>query len=209
MKLTDIDENLYLPILKELGVDITWEDIENNERIYRIIEEMVNMAGYEALKRKFFTTVWDVYIDEFNNNIIKLLNDKNNEFYGYITIEDAYAEASWVIVKYMYKDEDAIRFFRKELGFDDSVIVFGDIQKDFEDIIGGLIEEKLHGLDYYIGDKIFDMFGYGKFNFDINNRSDYLYFKKEIGLFEAGDYYYGYFDRLKREIAKMKKEIGE
>jgi hypothetical protein len=195
MKLTDIDENLYLPALEYLDEDITWEDIENNEELYKLLEKVVNLAGYSALQKKVFEMALDLYLNEFDNNIIKFLNDKNNEFYGYITIDDAY---TWVDLSrdfdriysvniyYSYEDEDVMEFFGDEGGYTN----IEKARKEFEDIINELIFDKLQELDDYIGSKIDNMIGREKFRLDINKEPDYSYFKKEFEFFLYGGFYW-------------------
>jgi len=200
IELADIDENLYLPILRDYGIDITWEDIENNERLYRLLQEAINIIGYYAFETMFFDMARDVYDNEFENNAIKFLNDKNNEFYGYITIDDVYIGLFQddFNVHYSYEDEDVMEFF----GDEEDYTNIEKARKEFEDIINELIIDKLQELDDYIGSKIVDMFGYGKFSFDINKKQDYSYFKDYL----KGSLNFGFFfDGVKREVAKMKR----
>jgi hypothetical protein len=159
--LSNISDNLYMPILKKHGFDITWEDIENNEELYKLLEEMVNDANYDAEYIGFLSGHMLEYTKKFDYKIGEFLEDEGIYDYIHNIQADIDTDKGVFRIKYEYDDKNIMDYFsadeddyyenkeyyRKEFEYEIKLDTKGII-RDFDEYMGRVFADA-RGYEFY------------------------------------------------------------
>jgi len=169
VSLADINEDLYMPILKKHGIDITWEDIENNEELYELLEEMVNDANYDDEYTGFLSGYMLEYTKNFNYKIEKLLKDEGIYYYTHNIQVDMDTDKGVFRIKYEYDDKNVMDYL--SVDEDDYYENKEGYRREFEYGIKLDIKGIIREIDEYTGRVFADAKGYEFYDFTEGKRA--------------------------------------
>ena len=161
--LSNISDDLYMPILKKHGFDITWEDIKNNEELYELLEEMVNDANYDAEFVGFFEGYMLGYTKNFDYKIGEFLEDEGISDYIHNIQADIDTDKGVFRIKYEYDDKDVMDYLSADE--DDYYENKEDYRRKFEYEIKLDIRGIMLDFDKYIERIFANAWGYEFYDF--------------------------------------------
>ena len=173
ISLGDIRDDLYMPILKKHGFDITWEDIESNEELYELLEEMVNDANFVAEHVGFLEGYKSGYTKEFNHKIWDFFEAE--EISDYIHNIKAVMDTDKEVfrIEYEYDDKGVVDYFAEEN--EDYYSEYKEqFRTDFEGDVRFNIKNAIQRFDKYMERAFADARGY-EFYDDIKGEDAFMY----------------------------------
>jgi hypothetical protein len=139
---------LTLVLRNRYRYEILWNDILNNEELYKLIEDLVNEANNDTKFIGFSSGFMYGYVSAFNDDIAGFLGDtlydRRIEDYVLNPMADIDAEKQIIRIEYEYDDDIVMKY----LGIDESEY-FGNKEKYRQEFEGAMADELWFAVMYF------------------------------------------------------------